>query len=232
MRGARKYKKRCQRADVACAGPVPRRGGRFQAVSPDPGALLDARARRVTLVLEAFYAERDRARTGDDPRSAPFQGDDVIYGHPHVTVGDWLTEAISSGATALADRETIARRPGRPQHRVEHAHFTKLSALSTIGALEALAAQTGEPKLADRQWVIRGAAGEAVESWEEIRDEHNGLQYAVASWLTLALRAYLTALETGAEVEPMEMAKWLTRALAWTAGELAASEDVSRALLS
>ncbi len=25
------------------------------------------------------------------------------------------------------------------QHRIEHAHFTKLSALSTIGALEALA---------------------------------------------------------------------------------------------
>jgi hypothetical protein len=50
------------------------------------------------------------------------------------------------------------------------------------------------------------AAGEAVESWDEIRDERNGLQYAVASWLTLALRAYLAALETGAEVEPMEIA--------------------------
>lgn len=198
----------------------------------DARALLDARTRRVTLVLEAFYAERDHARAGDGPRSAPFEGDDVIYGHPHVTVGDWLTEAISSGATALADRETIARRPGRPQHRIAHAHFTKLSALSTIGALEALAAQTGEPKLADRQWVMHSTAREAVESWEEIRDERNGLQYAVASWLALALGAYLAALESGVEVEPMEIAKWLTRALAWTAGELAASEDEPQPLLS
>jgi hypothetical protein len=156
----------------------------------------------------------------------------VIYGHPHVTVGQWLTEAISSGATALADRETVARRPEGPQHRVEHAHFTKLSALSTIGALEALATHTSEPKLADRQWVTRSAAEEAVESWTEIRDERNGLQYAVASWLTLALGAYLAALEAGAEVEPMEIAKWLIRALAWMAGELAAAEEQSEPLLS
>jgi hypothetical protein len=197
----------------------------------DAGALLDTRTRRVTLVLEAFYAERDHARAGDEPRSAPFQGEDVIYGHRRVTVGDWLTEALSSGATALADRETIARRPGRPRHRIEHAHFTKLSALATIGALEALAAQTGEPKLADRQWVMRSAAREAVESWDEIRDERNGMQYAIASWLTLALGAYLTALERGVEVQPMEIAKWLTQALAWTAAELAASEDEPQPLL-
>jgi hypothetical protein len=76
------------------------------------------------------------------------------------------------------------------------------------------------------------AAGEAVESWDEIRDERNGLQYAVASWLTLAFRAYLAALETGAEVEPMEIAKWLTRALAWTAGELATAEDEPQRLPS
>jgi hypothetical protein len=148
-----------------------------------------------------------------------------------VTVGDWLTEALSSGATALADRETIARRPGLPRHRIEHTRFTKLSALSTIGTLEALAAQTGEPKLADRQWVMRSAAREAVESWDEIRDERNGLQYAIASWLTLALGAYLTALERGVEVQPMGIAKWLTRALAWTAAELAASEDEPQPLL-
>jgi hypothetical protein len=73
-------------------------------------------------------------------------------------------------------------------------------------ALAALAAQTGEPKLADRQWVMHSTAREAVESWEEIRDERNGLQYAVASWLTLALGAYLTALESGVEVQPMEIA--------------------------
>ncbi len=54
----------------------------------DAGALLDTRTRRVTLVLEAFYAERDHARAGDEPRSAPFQGEDVIYGHRRVTVGD------------------------------------------------------------------------------------------------------------------------------------------------
>lgn len=178
----------------------------------DDAALFDARLQRAILVLDAFYAERERARTGDHPASPPFQGDDVIYGQPHVTVGQWLTQAISSGATALADRETIARRPARPQHRVEHAHFTKLSALSTIGALEALAAHTSEPKLADRQWVTRCAAEEAVESWTEIRDERNGLQYAVASWLTLALGAYLAALEAGTEVGPMEIAKWLIRA--------------------
>jgi hypothetical protein len=194
-------------------------------------ARLDARMRRIILVLEAFYAERARASTGDDPPSAPFQGGDVIYGQRHGTVGEWLTEAISSGATALADREMIAERPGSLQHRVEHAHFTKLSALSALGALEALAEQTGEPKLADREWVIRSTADEAVESWEEIRDERNGLQYAVASWLTLALGAYLNALETGADVEPMEIAKWLIRALAWTAGELAVAEEQPQSLL-
>jgi hypothetical protein len=57
-------------------------------------------------------------------------------------------------------------------------------------------------------------------------------QYAVASWLTLARCAYLTALETGVEVEPMEIARWLTRVLAWTAAELAASEDEPQPLLS
>lgn len=197
----------------------------------DDEARLDARMRRVILVLEAFYAERARASTGDDPLSAPFQGDDVIYSQRHVTVGEWLTEAISSGATALADRETITERPGSLQHRIDHAHFTRLSGLSAIGALGALAAQTGEPKLGDREWVIRSAADEAVESWEEIRDERNGLQYAVASWLTLALGAYLTALETGADVTPMEIAKRLIRALAWTAGELAVAEEQPQPLL-
>ncbi|MGA2929129.1 MAG: hypothetical protein ABSG43_24690 [Solirubrobacteraceae bacterium] len=106
------------------------------------------------------------------------------------------------------------------------------AALSAIGALEALAAQTSEPKLADRQWVTRSAAEEAVESWTEIRDERNGPQYAVASWLTLALGAYLAALEAGTEVEPMGIAKWLILALAWMAGELAVAEGQSRRLLS
>ena len=207
----------------------PESGGRFQVVSEDdPGALLDARARRVTLVLQAFYAEREHARAIDGPRSAPFQGEDVIYGKPHVTVGDWLVEAISSGATALADHETIARGPEQPERRIKHAEFTRLCGLSIIGALEALVAQTGEPKLADRQWVMRSAASEAVESWEEMRDERNGLEYAVASWLALALHGYLTALETSVEVEPMEIAKWLITALAWTAGELAVGEEEPR----
>jgi hypothetical protein len=94
----------------------------------DDAALFEARLQRAIVVLDAFYGERERARAGDYPlSSAPFQGDYVIHGHPDVTVGEWLTEAISSGATALADRETIARRPERPQHRIEHAHFTKLS---------------------------------------------------------------------------------------------------------
>lgn len=197
----------------------------------DDEARLDARMRRAVLVLEAFYEERARARTGDDPRSGPCEGDDVIYGHRHVTVGDWLIEAISSGATGLAERETSALGPSSLQHHIEHARFTRLSALSAIGALEALAAQTAEPKLADREWVIRSAAGEAVESWEEIRDERNGLRYAVASWLTLALHSYLHALEHGADVEPMEIAKWLVRALAWTAGELAVAEEQPQPLL-
>jgi hypothetical protein len=188
----------------------------------DPDALLDARTRRVTVVLEAFYEERERARAGDEPGSAPFEGDDVIYGQAHVTVGDWLTEAVSSGATALSRRETIAEGAGPLQDRIKHAHFTTLCGLSTIGALEAL---TGKPALADRQWVLRSAAREAAESWEEMRDERNGLEYAVASWLTLALHGYLTALEKSVEVEPMEIAKWLITALAWTAGELAVANE-------
>jgi hypothetical protein len=188
-------------------------------------ALLEARTRSVTLVLDAFYVERDRARADDDPRSGPLQGNDVISGQAHVTVGDWLTEAVSAGARALADRETIARPASAGRHPVEHAHHTKLSALSTIGALEALAAQTGEPKLADRQWVIHSAAREAVESWQEISEERNGLEYAIASWLGLALGTYLTALERSDEVEPMKIAKWLIWALAWTAGELAVCEE-------
>jgi len=191
----------------------------------DPGALLDARTRRVTVVLEAFYAEREHARASDEPRSAPFEGDDVIYGQVHVTVGDWLVEAVSSGATALSRRETIADGAGPLQDRIKHAHFTTLCGLSTIGALEALAALTGKPALADREWVLRSAVSEAVESWEEMRDERNGLEYAVASWLTLALQRYLTALEANVEVEPMEIAKWLITALAWTAGELAVGEE-------
>jgi hypothetical protein len=157
--------------------------------------------------------------------------DEAIDAMRRALAAGWDGE-LDDHPSAEALRETIARRPGRPQHRTEHAHFTKLSALSTIGALEALAARTGEPKLADRQWVMHSAAREAVESWDEIRDERNGLQYAIASWLTLALGAYLAALESNVEVEPMEIAKWLTRALAWTAGELAASEDESQPLLS
>jgi hypothetical protein len=204
----------------------PRRGGRFQAVSEDDAtALLKARTRRVTLVLEAIYAEREHARAGDEPMSAPFQGNDLIYGNAHVTVGDWLTEAISSGATALARRETIVGGSGQLQDRIKYAHFTTLSGLSTIGALEALAAQVGEPSLGDRQWVMNSAAREGIESWEEIRDERNGLQYAIASWLAGALQAYVSALERGVEVEPMEIAKRLVQALAWTATDLALSED-------
>ena len=198
----------------------------------DPGALLDARVRRVTVVLEAFYEERERARAGDEPRSAPFEGDDVIYGQAHVTLGDWLTEAVSSGATALSRREAIAESAGPLADRIKVAHFTALCGLSTIGALEALAALTGKPALADRQWVLRSAAREATESWEEMLDERNVLEYAVASWLPLALHRYLTALETSVEVEPMEIAKWLIKALAWTAGELAVGEEESRVVFS
>jgi hypothetical protein len=191
----------------------------------DAGGLLGARTQRVMVVLEAFYAEREHAQAGDEESSAPFPGGDVIYGTSHVTVGDWLTEALSSGATALARPETITAHAERGEHGIEHAHFTKLSALSTIGALEALAAETGEPKLADREWVLRSAAREAVGSWEEMRDERNGLEYAVASWLALALHEYLVALEGSVEVEPMEISKWLIRALAWTAGELAVADE-------
>ena len=127
----------------------------------------------------------------------------------------------------MARRETafIAERPVPLKDRVEDAHHTTIAALSLIGALEALAAQTGEPKLADRQWVVRSAAREAVESWEEMRDEGNGLEYAIASWLTIALHSYLEAFEKSVEVEPMEIAKWLIRALGWTAGELAVGEE-------
>lgn len=193
----------------------------------DAGALLQARTRCVTLVLEAFYAERDHARVGDEERHAPFQGDDVIYGNPHVTLGDWLTEAVSSGATALAHPESsfIAERPGPLQDRVQDAHHTTITALSLIGALEALATQTGEPKLADRQWVVRSAARDAVESWQEMSEERNGLENAVASWLTIALHSYLKAFEKDVEVDPMEIAKWLIQALGWTAGELAVGEE-------
>jgi hypothetical protein len=198
----------------------------------DPGVLLDARTRRVTVVLEAFYEEREHARVGDEPRSVPFEGDDVIYGQAHVTVGDWLTEAVSSGATALSRRETIAEGAGPLRDRIKHAHFTTLCGLSTIGALEALAALTGKSALADREWVLRSAAREAAESWEEMRDERNGLEYAVASWLALALHGYLTALEKSVEVQPMEIAKWLITALAWTAGELAVGNEEPHELFS
>jgi hypothetical protein len=195
----------------------------------DDSALLQARTQCVTLVIEAFYAVRERARVGDEERSAPFQGDDVIYGNPHVTVGDWLAEAASSGATALAHREIIAERPGQLQDRVEVAHHTSLTAVSMIGALEALAAQTDEPKLADRQWVVRSASRDAVESWQEISEERNGLEYAVASWLTMALHAYVRAFEKCIEVDPMEIARCLIRALGWTAGELAVGEEITLA---
>jgi hypothetical protein len=74
---------------------------------------------------------------------------------------------------------------------------------------------------------IHSAARETVR-WKGIRDERNGPRYAVASWHTLAGCAYLTALETGVEVKPMEIARWLTRA----AAELTASEDEPQPLLS
>jgi hypothetical protein len=40
-----------------------------------------------------------------------------------------------------------------------------------IAALEALARQTGEPRLVDQELVMCSAARDAVESWEEISDE-------------------------------------------------------------
>jgi hypothetical protein len=198
----------------------------FQAVTEDDaGALLDARTRCVTIVLEGFYAERHHARIGGDNDHGAFQGDDVIYNNPHVTVGDWLVEAVSSGAMALTRHEKLTERPGPLQNRIETAHFTTITALSMIGALEALVAQTGDPELADRQWVIRSAAHEAVESWQEMCEERNGLEYAIGSWLTIALHAYLKAFEKNVEVDPMEIAKHLIRALGWTAGELAVGEE-------
>ena len=151
----------------------------------------------------------------------------MIYGNPHVTLGDWLAEAVSSGATALAHPEnaSIAERPGPLEDRVQDAHHTTVTALSLIGAPEALATQTGDPKLADRQWVVCNAAREAVESWQELSEEHNGLEYAVASWLPNTLLAYVRPFEQSAEVDPMEIAKYLIRALGCTAGELAVGEE-------
>jgi hypothetical protein len=202
-------------------------------MSQHDSALLRARTQCVTIVLEAFYAERDHARVGDEEgRFAPFQGDDVIYGNPHVSVGEWLAEAVNSGGTALAHRETsfMTERPGPLRDRVEDAHHTTITALSLIGALEALATQTGEPKLADQEWVVRSAAHEAVQSWQEMSEERNGLERAVTLWLTAALLAYLQPFEQSVDVDPMKIAKYLIRALGWTAGELAVGEE--RALSS
>ena len=194
-------------------------------MTEDDAGALQARTRCVTLVLEALYAERERARLGDHEVWVPSQGDDVLYENLHVTVGDWLTEAMSSGAIALAHREKIAKRPGQPADRVEQAQHTRITALSMIAALEALARQTDEPKLADRQWVVRRTAGEAVECWHPISKELVGLERGVTFWLPIALLAYVGPLEKGTEVEPMPVAKFLIRALAWTAGELAVSEE-------
>jgi hypothetical protein len=191
----------------------------------DGSALLQARTQCATLVLETFYVERHRALIGGDNHHGAFQGDDVIYNNPHVTVGDWLVEALSSGAMALSRQEKLDERPGPLQDRFLTAHFTTITALSMIGALEALATQMGEPKLADQQLVIRSAAHEAVESWQEISEERNGLQYAIGSWLAMALHAHLKAFEESVEVDPMAVAKYLIRALGWTAGELAVAEE-------
>ena len=190
----------------------------------------DVHARRVQLVLDTFFEERERARSGDDPPSARLSGADVIYGNTLTSIGDCLVEAFSSGATALAYRPTDATASGRANVRLQHAQYTKLSALATIAAIEMLAQHTGEPKLSERDWITRCAVGEAVAAWNEIRDERNGLEYAVASWLTQALRAYLNALETASDIEPMEIAKWLLLALAWTAGELAIGDEPPQTL--
>jgi hypothetical protein len=198
--------------------------------SADAATDEDVRARRVLVVLDTFFEERERARRGDHPPSARLSGADVIYGNPLTTIGDCLVEAISSGATALADRPTDATTSDLVNLRLQYAQYTKLSALATIAAIEMLAQHTGEPKLSERDWITRCAVGEAVAAWNEIRDERNGLEYAVASWLTQALRAYLINLETGSDIEPMEIAKWLLLALAWTAGELAIGEDVPQTL--
>ncbi len=198
--------------------------------SADTATDEDVRAQRVQLVLDAFFEQRERARSGDEPPSARLSGADVIYGNPLTSSGDCLVEAISSGATALAYRPTDATASDLVSLRIQHAQYTKLSALTTIAAIEMLAQHTGEPKLSERDWVTRCAVGEAVAAWNEIRDERNGLQYAVASWLTQALRAYLNALETGSDIEPMEIAKWLLLALAWMACELAIGEEPPQTL--
>ena len=183
------------------------------------------------LVLDAFYEEREHARGGDNPPSARFSGEDVIYGNPLASIGDCLAEAISSGATALAYRATDATPSDLPNARIQHAEYTKLSALATIAALELLAERTEEPKLRERDWITRCAVSEAVEAWNEIRDERNGLHYAVSSWLTQALREYVDAFETGSDIQPMRIAKWLLLALGWAAGELAIAEEPPRTLL-
>lgn len=187
----------------------------------------EAHRRSVTAVLEAFYAEREHVEDGDEEKSHPFAGDDVIYGNAHVTVGDWLVEAMGSGASALEYRESafIAERPGTLEERVPEAHHTAIAALSVIGALEALATQTGEPKLADRQWVVRSAARDAVHSWQEMREERKRLEHAVTFCLANALLVYVRAFEKGVEVDPMVVAKFLIQALAWTAGELVLGEQ-------
>jgi len=190
----------------------------------------DVHARRVQVVVDAFFEERERARSGDDPPSARLSGADVIYGNPLTSIGDCLVEAISSAATALAYRPTDATASDLASLRIQHAQYTKLSALTTISAIEMLAQHTGEPKLSERDWITRCAVSEAVAAWNEIRDERNGLQYAVASWLTQGLRAYLNDLETGSDIEPMEIAKWLLLALAWMAGELAIGEEPPQTL--
>jgi hypothetical protein len=200
--------------------------------SADAATIDDVRARRVQLVLEAFFEERERARSGDDPPSAWLSGADVIYGNPLTSTGDCLVEAISSGATALAYRPRDAPASELVNLRLQHAQYTKLSALATVAAIEMLAQHTGEPKLSDRDWITRCVVREAVAAWNEIRDERNGLEYAVASWLAQALRAYLNALETGSDIEPMEIARWLLLALAWTAGELAVGDELSQTLRS
>lgn len=178
----------------------------------DDEVLLDERMSRVILVLEAFYAERARASTGDAPPVG------------RVSRRRRDLRAAACDYRRMADRgdQLWRDRPGRS--RDDFSAPGQPSASHRPCALHQAQRALG-------QWVIRTAAAEAVESWEEIRDERNGLQYAVASWLTLALSAYLTALEAGAEVEPMEIAKWLIRALAWTAGELAVAEEQPQPLL-
>jgi hypothetical protein len=200
--------------------------------SADTATDEDGHARRVQAALDAFFEERERARGGDDPPSARLSGADVIYGNPMTSIGDALVEAISSGATALAYRPTDATALDLVNLRLQRAQYTKLSALATIAAIEMVAERTGEPKLSDRDWITRCAVREAVAAWNEIRDERNGLEYAVASWLTQALRAYLNDLETGSDIEPMEITKWLLLALAWAAGELAIGEEPPQTLRS